>query len=119
MLFVIASFGQTKATLYKCGQWLDIKTKGFAKAYTDPNYEKVEILQTSKYFKVTLGSKTYTYKITSSKKFSDVQMRYNVTLNNKSYVINISEQSVETYSINIDEEWMVSPITNVSSVDIK
>jgi len=120
MLFVLASFGQTEATLYKSGQWLDSKGKGgWAKAYKDPTYEKVEILHTDKNFKVIFGSKTYTYKIVSSSRYSDVQMRYNVTLNGKSYEIQVSEQSPGTYSIGIDSEWMVYPITNVSTINTK
>ena len=120
MLFILASFGQTKGTLYKSGQWLDIKGKGgFVKAYKDPTYEKVEILQTDKKFMVNLGSKTYNYKIISSTLFSDVQMRYNVSLNDKTYEIQVSEQGPNTFSIGIEGEWMVVPITNIITVDVK
>lgn len=77
MLLVVASLGQTKGILYKSGEWLNIKAKGgWAKAMKDPNYEKVEILQTDKNFKVTLGSKTYNYKIISSNRFSEVMMQH-------------------------------------------
>ena len=114
-----ASFGQAKTIVYKCGQWLDTKTKGFANAYRDPTYEKVEILQTQRKFKVTFGSKMYDYTIVSSNRFSNVQTRYNVIRNGKSYLLAVSENSPETYSIGIDEEWIVYPISNVSIVDAK
>jgi hypothetical protein len=124
ILFALASVGQTKATLYKANQWLDIKSKGgWAKAYKDPTKEKAEVLLTIKSIKVTLGAKTYDYKLISFYRFSPVQWRYVVTLNGKTYEIVISQHSLEidneTYSIGIEGEWMLASITDVSVVDIK
>lgn len=123
-LFTLASFGQTKATLYKANQWLDIKSNGgWAKAMRNPTKEKAEVLLTIKSIKVTFGPKTYDYKLVSFYRFSPVQWRYIVTYAGKTYEISISqnnlEENNETYTINIEGEWMIPLLTDVSVVEIK
>lgn len=122
LLFALAAVGQTKATLYKADQWLDIKGKGsWAKAYSNPTKEKVEVTLSIKSIKVTLGSKTLDYKLNSFYRFSDAQWRYVVSRNGGTFEISISEHKPGTYSISIegDEEWMITPITDVSVTEIK
>lgn len=119
-LFTLVSFGQTKATLYKASQWADVKGKGsFGKAMDNPTKEKAEVLLTIKNIKVTLGVKTYVYKLVSFYRYSAVQWRYSVILDGKNYEISISEHSPENYSIIIDKEWAIYPITDVSAVETK
>ncbi len=117
----ISTFGQTtKGTLYKTDHWSDIKGKGdWAIAMDNPTYEKVEILQTDNYIKVTFGIKVYNYKIISFSKYSDFMMNYNVSLNNKTYVMSISIDDDGTNTINIDNEFMVADIKDVSKIDNK
>ncbi|MFN0188676.1 MAG: hypothetical protein ACKVQV_08240 [Bacteroidia bacterium] len=115
------AFAQTtKGTLYKSDHWADIKGKGgFAKAMNNPTYEKVEILKTDKNIKVTFGTKVFNYIIVSSKQFSSVKMDYTVTLKGKTFLLSIADMQNGTYAVNIDGNWMVSDITNFTTVDIK
>jgi hypothetical protein len=114
ILFVINSVnGQDKSTLYKADQWLDIKGKGLAKAYSNPERKKAEVILSISSIKVTLGTTKYDYKLISFYRFSAVQWRYVVSRDNRTFEIVISEHRPEEYSIGIDGEWMVTPITDV------
>lgn len=115
-----SAFSQTKGTLYKSGQWADIEGKGsWVKAMENPTYEKVEILKTEKFIKVTFGTKVYNYQIVSSKKFSSVKMDYTVKLDGKTYTLSISDMQDGTYAINIDSVWMVANIRDIKTVEIE
>lgn len=121
---ILLSFGQTKGTLYKADKWADVKGKGdWVKAMNSPNKEKVEVLLTIKSIKVTFGAKTYDYKLVSFYRASPVMWVYIVNLDGKTYKMNISQNSLEinneSYTINIENEWMITKIADVSALDIK
>jgi hypothetical protein len=113
------SFAQTSnGTLYKSDHWADIKGKGgWAAAEDNPTYEKVEILQSDKNFKVTFGTKVFIYSIASSKQFSSAKMDYTITLKGKTYLLSIVKMPDGTFAIGIDGIWMVSNITTIEKAD--
>jgi hypothetical protein len=110
---------KVKGTLYKSDHWADIKGKGdWATAMDNPTKEKVEILVTEKYIKVTFGSKVSNYKVVSKNRFSSVKMDYNVSLNGKSYLISIADMPDGTKAIGIEKTWMVADISDISEIEV-
>lgn len=121
ILTITVASAQTKVkgTLYKSDHWADIKGKGnWATAMDNPTKEKVEILVTEKYIKVTFGTKVSNYKVVSKNRFSAMKMDYNVTLNGTSYLISIADMPNGTKAIGIEKTWMVADITDVAEVEV-
>ncbi len=87
----------------KADHWLDSKNNN------KPIYENVTILKTKSNFKVTIGSKVFTYIITSENKFSSLKTDYKVKLsggkNNLTNTISIALMPNNTFLIGLDEDW--------------
>ena len=121
ILIITVANAQTKVkgTLYKSGNWADIKGNGdWATAMDNPIKEKVEILVTEKNIKVTFGKKVSNYKVVSKKRFSEMKLDCNVTLNGKPYLISIADMPDGTKAIEIENIWMVADIIDISEVEV-
>lgn len=119
MLFVsLMTFGQInpKPTIYKQTNWVNIKDNGgdLFKAADHPIREKVKIIRTDKSIEVNFGEKKFTYQIVSKNNFSDFKTDYKVLLNKTPYSLSISVMPDGTLMIEIEKEWAVLNITDIS-----
>lgn len=103
---------------YKANKWGDTKLhKDWATSLDNPILEKVVILQTSKMFKISFGSKrTLTYTILSSEKQNPNAISYSVKSNGKNYSIEVMFIG-SSYYILCKDEWAVGEIKDMSTSD--
>ncbi len=85
-----------KGTLYIAEFWIDYKgnNNDFVKAMKNRKFEKVEILKTEKFIKVTFGTKVSKYLIKSSNPFSQARLDCNVVSNNIEYTLSIIDMTI-------------------------
>lgn len=116
LFFVFALKAQ--AITYKANKWGNTKLyKSWTTALDNPVFEKVVIVQTDKTIKITFGGKrTLAYTIINSKRLGSATTKYNVSMNNKKYSIQLMFID-NAYFFLCENEWTVAEITDVSSTE--